>query len=281
MSKIKKAPRQLIAQQLLQLGLAEDAREVSALIMAGKVLVNDQPAKPGMKVSADDIIRIRGSQSPYLAKGGLKLAGAFNAFGVDPTGMVCLDAGASAGGFTDCLIKHGAQKVYAVDVGFGQLLGSLRQNPRVVNLERTNLSAPELLDLSPRPSLATCDLSYLSLREAVPIYGNILGGQGRLICLVKPLFEVDDAYARRTGHIADEAYAPMLADLADYLNNLPGVSVMDVCASPVTGHAGTIEFFFHIVFNHKGSKPALHDAIADSVRAALHNKKKPRENADV
>lgn len=278
---MKKAAKQLVADQLLQLGLVESPWEATALIMAGKVLVNDRPAKPGMKVSADDMIRIKGSQSPYLAKGGLKLAGALSAFETNPTGQVCLDAGASAGGFTDCLLKHGAESVYAVDVGFGQLLGSLRQNPRVVNLERTNLSAPELLRLNPRPSLATCDLSYLSLREAVPIYRDILGGEGTLICLVKPLFEVDDAHARRTGQIAEDAYAPMLHSLADYLNGLPGVSVVDVCASPVTGQGGTIEFFFHIVFGRAEKRPALDSAIVKSVEAALQNQRNPRENMDV
>ncbi|MGI6689006.1 MAG: TlyA family RNA methyltransferase [Christensenellales bacterium] len=278
---MKKAAKQLICDQLLQLGLVESPREATALIMAGKVLVNDRPAKPGMKVSADDMIRIKGSQSPYLAKGGLKLAGALAAFGINPTGQVCLDAGASAGGFTDCLLKHGAESVYAVDVGFGQLLGSLRQNPRVMNLERTNLSSPELLRLNPRPSLATCDLSYLSLREAVPIYRDILGGEGTLICLVKPLFEVDDAHARRTGQIAEDAYAPMLHSLADHLNGLPGVSVVDVCASPVTGHGGTIEFFFHIVFGRAEKKPALDSAIVKSVEAALQNQQNPREHTDV
>jgi 23S rRNA (cytidine1920-2'-O)/16S rRNA (cytidine1409-2'-O)-methyltransferase len=278
---LKKAAKQLICDQLLQLGLVESPREATALIMAGKVLVNDRPAKPGMKVSADDMIRIKGSQSPYLAKGGLKLAGALAAFGINPTGQVCLDAGASAGGFTDCLLKHGAESVYAVDVGFGQLLGSLRQNPRVMNLERTNLSSPELLRLNPRPSLATCDLSYLSLREAVPIYRDILGGEGTLICLVKPLFEVDDAHARRTGQIAEDAYAPMLHSLADHLNGLPGVSVVDVCASPVTGHGGTIEFFFHIVFGRAEKKPALDSAIVKSVEAALQNQQNPREHTDV
>jgi 23S rRNA (cytidine1920-2'-O)/16S rRNA (cytidine1409-2'-O)-methyltransferase len=278
---LKKVAKQLICDQLLQLGLVESPRKATALIMAGKVLVNDRPAKPGMKVSADDMIRIKGSQSPYLAKGGLKLAGALSAFEINPTGQVCLDAGASAGGFTDCLLKHGAESVYAVDVGFGQLLGSLRQNPRVVNLERTNLSSPELLRLNPRPSLATCDLSYLSLREAVPIYRNILGGEGTLICLVKPLFEVDDAHARRTGQIAEDAYAPMLRSLADYLNGLPGVSVVDVCASPVTGHGGTIEFFFHIVFGRAEKSPTLDSAIAKSVEAALQNQQNPREHTDV
>ena len=278
---MKKAAKKPLYEQLALLGLAESIKEAQALIMAGKVLVNDRPAKPGMRVGADDALRVKGKDSPYLAKGGLKLAGALKAFGVDPAGVVCLDAGASTGGFTDCLIRHGAEKVYAVDVGFGQLLGSLRQNPKVVNLEHTNLSAPELLYLSPKPTLATCDLSYLSLRDAVPIYQAILGGSGSLICLVKPLFEVDDPQARRSGQIADEAYAPMLKALAVYLNGLEGLRVMDVCASPVTGNGGTIEFFFFILFGHAAEIPILDVAIEESVRQALAQKQNPGENTDV
>jgi len=278
---LSKPPKQLIAKRLVDLALAEDEKRATALIMAGQVLVNNQPARPGMRVAPDDQIRLKGVQMPYLAKGGLKLAGALSAFQVDPAGRVCLDAGASAGGFTDCLLKHGAEKVYAVDVGFGQLLGSLRQNPRVVNLERTNLSSPSLLALDPRPGLATCDLSYLSLREAVPVYRDILGWEGELICLVKPLFEVDDALARRTGQIAPDAYAPMLRDLAAYLNSRPGVRVMDVCLSPVTGHAGTVEFFFHVVFSSLLEAPALDAAIDRSVALAAARKRDQTENGDV
>jgi len=275
---LDKARKQALPQRLVALGLADDQKMAQALIMAGKALVNDRPARAGMQVSPEDQIRLRGEKSPYLAKGGLKLAGALRRFEISPAGLICLDAGASTGGFTDCLIKHGAKKVYAVDVGYGQLLGSLRQDPRVVNLERTNLSDPVLLALEPRPSFATCDLSYLSLKEAVPVYQGIMGGRGRLVCLVKPLFEVDDAQARRSGVIEDKAYAPMLRDLAAFMNCLPGTGVMDVCESPLRGNAGTVEFFFHLLFDQGLSPPALEAKIAASVKRALSG---PRENADV
>ncbi len=276
---MKKAGKQLLYQRLYELGLAESPKEAQALMMTGKVLVNDQPAKAGMRVGPDDAIRIKGVQMPYLAKGGLKLAGALAAFDASPMGQVCLDAGASAGGFTDCLIKQGAAKVYAVDVGFGQLLGSLRQHPRVVNLERTNLSAPELLTLSPRPSFATCDLSYLSLREAVPIYRAILHGSGTLLA-VKPLFEVDDALARRTGEIADSAYAPLLRDLARCLNAQEGTR--DGCLRK-PGHRAQRHHrvLFHVVFGGEGTAPQLEDAILSSVGKALQVKAQALENADV
>lgn len=258
-----------LAQQLVAMGLAENVREAQAIIMAGKALVNDQPARAGMVVSARDDIRLRGVKSAYLARGGAKLAGALGRFEADPGGRVCLDAGASTGGFTDCLIKHGAKKVYAVDVGYGQLLGSLRQHDRVVNLERTNLSDPKLLSLEPKPTFATCDLSYLSLREAVPVYQRILGDEGTLVCLVKPLFEVSDPLARRTGEIEGSAYAPLLADLADFLSSLQGIAVVDVCPSPVRGNRGTVEFFFHIMVGLSLVRPALDKRIAASVEQAL------------
>ncbi|MDD4080718.1 MAG: TlyA family RNA methyltransferase [Eubacteriales bacterium] len=264
-----------LAEQLVALGLAGNDKEARAIIMAGKALVNDRPARTGMKVSREDDIRLRGGKPAYLARGGVKLAGALEHFGASPKGRVCLDAGASTGGFTDCLLKHGAKLVYAVDAGFGQLLGSLRQDSRVKNLERTNLSDPALLSLDPRPDYATCDLSYLSLRESVPIYQGILGGRGTLICLVKPLFEVDDALARRTGVIEDSAYTPMLTDLAGFLNSLEGVAVNGVCPSPVRGNGGTVEFFFHINFGLSLFQPALDKQIAKSVERAV------TENTDV
>ncbi len=257
-----------LTEMLVADGLCADRKQAAAWVMAGKVLVNDQPATAGMRVRPQDKVRLK-DQLPFASKGGLKLEGALFAFGLEVKGLVCLDAGASTGGFTDCLLQRGARLVYAVDAGFGQLTGALRQDSRVVNLERTNLSSPTLLNLEPVPAFATCDLSYLSLREAVPVYRDILRGRGQLAALVKPLFEVEDNEARRSGVIADAAYAPMLRGLASYLNALPGVRVQDVCESPVTGGAGTLEFFFHIRFGDGLPPVDLEDGIARSVEKAL------------
>ena len=162
--------------------------------------------------------------------------------------------------------------MYAVDTGFGQLKGTLRQDSRVVNLERTNLSDPSLRLLQPVPVLATCDLSYLSLRDAMPLYRQILRGGGDIIALVKPLFEVDDPEARRSGLIPEGAYAPMLVQLTDHLNSLNGMAVLDVCASPMTGNAGTIEFFLHVRTGTDAAASGLGEKITSSVHQALQTR---------
>ncbi|MHC1785902.1 MAG: TlyA family RNA methyltransferase [Christensenellales bacterium] len=239
--------KQPLARCLVALGAACDEKEAGALIMSGVVYVAGQRARAGQLVMDEQEVSVRGLGGRYLAKGGLKLEAALRDFGIRVAGRVCLDAGASTGGFTDCLLKHGAERVYAVDVGFGQLLGSLRQDERVRNLERTNIADASLLALAPRPDLGTCDLSYLSLRKAVPLFSAVLGGQGELICLVKPLFETEDGAARRDGRLIDSAYAPLLRDLTGYLDDLPGIRVAALTHSPVTGNTGTREFFLHIL----------------------------------
>ena len=173
--------------------------------MAGQVFVNGQLLdKPGTPVREASTIEVRGRRR-YASRGGYKLAAALDHFRLPVTGRVALDCGASAGGFTDCLLQRGAAKVYAIDVGFGQLSGRLRLDPRVCNMERTNLSAPGLALLDPRPSLITLDLSYLSLTDALPQAVKLLAPAGDILALFKPLFEVDDAGARRTGHIQDSS----------------------------------------------------------------------------
>lgn len=258
-----------ITDWLIENGLCADKHKATALLLTGKVLINNLPARSNHRVKPGDEVRIKGQALPYASKGGLKLAGALARFDGSPAGKICLDAGASTGGFTDCLLRQGAKLVYAVDVGHGQLTGALRQNPRVVNLERTNLADDSLLDLSPQPEFATCDLSYLSLKEAVPLYRRILHGEGELVALAKPLFEIDDAQARRSGQIAASAYAPMLEELVRDLNSQDGTRVMDICASPVTGNAGTVEFFLHILFGGDAAPTELAAAITASVREAL------------
>lgn len=238
--------KQKLTQRLVEMGACAGEREAAARVMAGEVYINGQLAKNGAVVREDDAVTLKGVL-PYVGKGGFKLAGALNDFGVSVQGKVCIDAGASTGGFTDCLCQNGALLVYAVDVGFGQLMGSLRQNPRVVNLEKTNISDEKLLTLSPRPTVGTVDCSYLSLRKAIPYFSAVLHGEGELICLVKPLFEIDSAEARRTGRIAEDAYVPLLCDLIRDIDALPGTAVRDVTHSCVTGNAGTREFFLHVL----------------------------------
>ncbi|GAC1315215.1 MAG: TlyA family rRNA (cytidine-2'-O)-methyltransferase [Ktedonobacteraceae bacterium] len=194
-----------LAALLVERGLFESIDEARRWVMAGKVLVNDRCLdKPGMLVPRDVALHIRG-RSRYASRAGYKLEAALEYFAVDVSGQVALDCGASTGGFTDCLLQHGAALVYAAEVGHGQLTGRLRVEARVRNLERTNLSdlTPAMLD--PAPTLITLDLSYLSLTEALPIAAALLAPQGQILTLVKPLFEVESPKARRSGYIDDPA----------------------------------------------------------------------------
>jgi len=159
--------------------------------------------------------------------------------------------------------------VYAVEVGFGQLAGSLAQDSRVVNLEKTNLGDEKLLTLDPAPDLGSVDLSYLSLVKAVPQYRAIMRGKGELMCLVKPLFETDDAEARRTGEIDPESYEPLLRKLCDTLDAQEGTNAIAVTHSPVTGNNGTHEFFLHVCFGAEQSVRVTDDAIHQAVQRVL------------
>jgi 23S rRNA (cytidine1920-2'-O)/16S rRNA (cytidine1409-2'-O)-methyltransferase len=229
---------------LLDRGLARSEAEARALVMAGKVLVDDRRLdKAGARIAPDAAIRLRGVKA-YASRGGEKLHAALDRLAIAVPGRVALDAGASTGGFTDCLLAHGAARVYAVDVGYGQLVGRLRQDPRVVVMERTNLAeVPTALE--PRPTLVTLDLSYLPLATAWRIVARWLPAGGDVVSLVKPLFEVDNAEARRTGRIpaACEYVALLERLLAD--TAAMGWSAAGLIASPVRGSRGTLEFFLH------------------------------------
>lgn len=239
----------LVWQRLVSEGYFTSREEAERWIMAGKVRAGGRPVTyAGQKVAKDEPLSVRGLHQKYLSKGGLKLEGALRDFSLSVKDRVCIDAGASTGGFTDCLVRHGASLVYAVDVGYGQLAGSLRNDPRVINMERTNISDEALLRLQPVPTLGTADLSYLSLRKAVPYYAGIMRNAGDLLCLVKPLFEIDDNEARRTGIIAPDAYVPLLHGLLQSFS-CGGVSVRGLTHSPITGNHGTLEFFLWLSFN--------------------------------
>ena len=192
-----------LADLLVERGLFADLDEARRWVMAGKVLVNGQLLdKPGMRVPSDAVLHIR-DRSRYASRAGYKLEVALEHFAVNVTGCVALDCGASTGGFTDCLLQHSAALVYAVDAGYGQLTGRLRADSRVHNLERTNLGDLTPALLNPLPSIITLDLSYLSLTKARPQAVPLLAPKGQVLALVKPLFEVESAEARRTGRIDD------------------------------------------------------------------------------
>jgi 23S rRNA (cytidine1920-2'-O)/16S rRNA (cytidine1409-2'-O)-methyltransferase len=253
-------------QAVLEAGLAEGEAAARALILAGQVLVDGQRIdKPGTPVRPGQNVQVRGVRA-FASRGGYKLQAALEHFRVQVRDRVALDAGASTGGFTDCLLQWGAARVYAVDIGYGQLLGRLRQDPRVVNLERTHLRdvGP---GLDPLPTLVTLDLSYLPLAAAWRMIDRWLPAGGEVIALVKPLFEVDDPLARRTGRI--EGTAPYVAVLRRLVADAEalGWSVLGCMASPLRGSGGTVEFLLYLL-RQPGRSAALD--LQGLVQAALN-----------
>ncbi|MDX9819667.1 MAG: TlyA family RNA methyltransferase, partial [Desulfococcus multivorans] len=190
--------------RVVELGMAQTRQRARALVMAGKILVNGVPVdKPGALVSTSDPIRMKGEDIPYVSRGGLKLAAGLAAFQVSVRGKACLDVGASTGGFTDCLLQHGAAHVYAVDVGYGQLAWKLREDPRVTVIERTNI---RLMDPTALPSpvdLATIDTSFISLKIVVPAVLAFMKPGGGILALIKPQFEVGKGNVGKGGVVRD------------------------------------------------------------------------------
>jgi 23S rRNA (cytidine1920-2'-O)/16S rRNA (cytidine1409-2'-O)-methyltransferase len=233
---------------LAEHGLAESREKASALVMAGRVTVDGIPVtKPGTEVG--DSAKVVVAPGPqHVGRGAVKLAGALDAFHVDPAGRLAVDVGASTGGFTETLLERGARRVYAVDVGRGQLHESLRADPRVVVLEQTNargLSAREV----PEPcDLATMDVSFISVLKILPALRGILVPGADLVVLVKPQFEVGRFRVGRGGVVRDPAlHLQSLRDVAWAAQHELGYAVRGACASPLPGAEGNREFFLHLL----------------------------------
>ena len=222
-------------------GLAESRERARRLIMAGQVLVHGELVdKPGVRVATDAAISLK-EKPLYVSRGGLKLEAALRSFTMDVAGLVVADVGASTGGFTDCLLQHGAARVYAIDVGYGQLAWQLRQDPRVIVMERVNArqlnALPELVDL------ATVDVSFISLKLVLPTVTQLLKPEGTIIALIKPQFEAGPDQVGKGGVVKDQAvHRSVLCDILGWaLAN--GLQVRGVAVSPVRGPAGNVEFF--------------------------------------
>jgi 23S rRNA (cytidine1920-2'-O)/16S rRNA (cytidine1409-2'-O)-methyltransferase len=229
---------------LVDRGLAPSRERAHRLILAGEVLVGDRPAtKPGSVVAADAPLRLRARASAYVSRGGEKLAGALDTFGLDVTGMVALDVGASTGGFTDCLLRRGARRVVALDVGYGQLAWALRQDPRVVVLERTNARHLEPSALPEPPELVTVDLSFISLTLVLPALAAALRPGGAVVALVKPQFEAGRGQVGKGGVVRDPAVrAAAVARIRAAAAGL-GLRVRGEAESVVPGPKGNREVF--------------------------------------
>jgi 23S rRNA (cytidine1920-2'-O)/16S rRNA (cytidine1409-2'-O)-methyltransferase len=237
-------PKQRADLLLVALGLAESRARAQALILAGKVFSDTKRVEKAGDLLADGApLEVRGQDHPWVSRGGLKLAHALAHFGLNPEGRVCLDLGASTGGFTDVLLQHGAAKVYAVDVGHGQLAWKLRQDPRVVVLEKTNaryLDAPAI----PEPIGAlVCDASFIGLRTILPAPLALCAPGAFAVALIKPQFEAGPGQVGKGGVVRDAAlHRSICAMIADWWAALPGWQVLGIAESPITGPEGNKEF---------------------------------------
>jgi 23S rRNA (cytidine1920-2'-O)/16S rRNA (cytidine1409-2'-O)-methyltransferase len=231
------------ADALLQArGLAPSRTKAQALILAGLVFSGEaRVEKPGQLLAKDAPLSVKGQDHP--CRGGLKLEKGLSHFAIDPTGLICLDVGASTGGFTDVLLTKGATKVYAVDVGHGQLAWSLRQDPRVVVLERTNARKVTTAEISDSIDLVVCDASFIGLEKVLPAPLSLTGPKAQLIALIKPQFEVEKGQVGKKGVVRDPAlHEAVVARISAWLDALPGWQVLGVTESPIHGPEGNKEF---------------------------------------
>jgi 23S rRNA (cytidine1920-2'-O)/16S rRNA (cytidine1409-2'-O)-methyltransferase len=249
---------------LVERGLAPSREQARALVLGGRVRVAGRRVdKAGAPVDPAAAIDVEGGPA-YVGRGGLKLAAALDRFGIDPAGMVAADVGASTGGFTDCLLQRGAARVYAIDVGYGQLAWKLQSDPRVVRLDRVNIrtAAPGLLPEA--CDLAVIDVSFISLRLVLAPALALMRDGGRAVALVKPQFEVGKGRVGKGGIVRDLAlWREVLAGLASFVAEA-GHAVLDWCESPITGADGNREFFLHI---GKGGAGDRSEAIRSAVEA--------------
>ncbi|MDJ0784276.1 MAG: TlyA family RNA methyltransferase [Desulfosarcinaceae bacterium] len=236
-----KKPR--LDQRVVALGLAASRQRAQALIMGGKILVDQQRVdKPGARVNRDATIVLVGDDQPFVSRGGIKLAGALDATGMSVNGFNCMDVGASTGGFTDCLLQRGANHVYAVDVGYGQLAWKLRQDPRVTVIERTNIRHLTRAQVPAHLDLITIDTSFISLKIVVPAALPFLAPKGTILALIKPQFEVGRGQVGKGGVVRDpRQHQTVIADLQRFFADM-ALTCGPVIPSPIKGPKGNQEF---------------------------------------
>jgi len=240
--------RERIDKVLVERGLAESRTRAQALIIAGQVLVREQRIdKPGQLINPSDDIRIKGETPRYASRGGIKLEAALREFNINPDGKNCLDVGASTGGFTDCLLQHGAQRVWAIDVGHNQIIWRLRQDPRVVVQEGINARNLSSGQFPVRFEIATIDVSFISLSKVLPAVRNCLAEVADVIALVKPQFEVGKGEVGRGGIVTDPAKHRRVLDEIRQAALEIGLSGAAVIESPILGAEGNREFLMHLV----------------------------------
>ena len=252
---------------LTERGYADTRTKAQAIIMSGNVYVQGQKAdKPGMSFEENVDIEVRGAVCPYVSRGGLKLEKALRDFGVKPEGYVCSDSGASTGGFTDCLLQQGAKKVFAIDVGYGQLDWKIRSDPRVVVMERTNVRYVTPEQLGEPLDLSVIDVSFISLSIVLPVIKTFLKSEsGQVLCLIKPQFEAGKDKVGKKGVVREpETHKEVLDNFVALADSLD-FKILGLTFSPVKGPEGNIEFLGHLTL---ADQPGIRPDTADVVRQA-------------
>lgn len=245
---------------LFENGYAESREKAKALIMAGIVYINNQKCdKPGTNVKEGDAVEVRGNALKYVSRGGLKLEKAIKVFAPDLNMSVCADIGASTGGFTDCMLQNGAKKVYAIDVGYGQLAWKLRTDERVVNLERTNFRYVTNEQITEPLDFASVDVSFISLSHILPVLYDLLKENGKAVCLIKPQFEAGKEKVGKNGVVRDKAvHIEVIENVLGFVKDTR-YRLLGLDFSPVKGPQGNIEYLCYI------EKSDLPDAIAPDI----------------
>ena len=260
--KVKKRLDVLLTEQ----GYADSRSKAQAIIMSGMVYVDGQKAdKPGISYEENVAIEVRGAVCPYVSRGGLKLEKALRDFGVKPEGFVCSDSGASTGGFTDCLLQQGAKKVFAIDVGYGQLDWKIRSDERVVVMERTNIRYVTPEQLGEPLDLSVIDVSFIGFEIVLPTIKTLLKPTGQVLCLIKPQFEAGKENVGKKGVVRDAKIHQMVLDNFVSLVDGLGFRILGLTFSPVKGPEGNIEFLGHLTLD---DVPGIRPDTAEVVRQA-------------
>ena len=241
MSKIR------LDQLVFDRGFAESREKAKAIVMLGEVFINGNRAdKPGMQIDSECSVEVRSKGLPFVSRGGYKLDKAVKVFNIDCKDKICIDCGASTGGFTDVLLQNGAAKVYSVDVGYGQLAWKLRNDPRVVNLERTNLRYVESNIIPEKLDLAVCDVSFISLKLVIPAVKELLKPEAEILCLIKPQFEAGREQVGKKGVVRDAAvHKSVVEDIIGFMTSI-GLSIIGLDYSPIKGPEGNIEYLCYM-----------------------------------
>ncbi len=246
--------KERLDQLVVTRGLAASREKAKAHIMAGEVYVNGQKEdKPGSKFALDCEIELRGKPIPYVSRGGLKLEKAISTFELSFDDQICMDIGASTGGFTDCMLQNGAARVYSIDVGYGQLDYRLRNDPRVICMERSNFRYFTREDLPELTDFAGCDVSFISLTRILGPAYELLTRDGQMVCLIKPQFEAGREHVGKNGVVRDpKIHREVIEGVMDFCREHTGFEICGLTFSPIRGPKGNIEYLLYLKKNNKG-----------------------------